>query len=288
MKKGLLAVLTLASCSAGTPSVDPSDLLVCGADEVFILDLRAGAPKKVWSWRAADRPELPESFRKLFGSTDDCKPVDEGRKILISSSGGAVALVERSTGKVLFHAAVPNAHSAEILPGNRVVAASSTKEEGNRLILFDLDKSDQPLASDELHGAHGAVWDAERNLLWALGETELRAYRVEQDRFVRKLSRTLPNPGGHDLRPVPGSPALMITTGQHVWIFDRELLAFRTHPRIGDLAHVKSVDLDVESGALAYVQGEKSWWAERIKFLGLDRTVEIPGAKLYKARWTNR
>jgi hypothetical protein len=119
-----------------------------------------------------------------------------------------------------------------------------------------------------------------------LGETELRAYQIQKESFVSKISRSLPNPGGHDLRPVPGSAGLLITTGQHVWIFDRDLLTFRTHPRIGDLGNVKCVDLDPESGALVYVQGEKSWWAERVLFLGLERTLAFPGLKLYKARWT--
>jgi hypothetical protein len=290
MKRSLAALLLLlASCATPPTSGPPSDLIACGGDEVFILGLPAsGVPEKIWSWRASEHPELPEALRKKFGSTDECKPVDEGRKILITSSGGAVALVERPSGKVLFHAAVVNAHSAEPLPGNRVVVASSYGEGGNRLVLFDLAVSDKPLATEDLHGAHGAVWDADRNLLWVLGETELRAYQLKSETFVPKVVRSLPNAGGHDLRPVPGSPALLLTTGQHVWVFDRDLLAFRTHPRIGDLANVKCVDLDPESGALAYVQGEKSWWAERVKFLGLDRTVEFPGLKLYKARWTPR
>ena len=288
MRKYLAILVLTASCATAPGSPPPSDLIVCGGDEVFIVDLRGGAPRKTWSWRAADRPELPEPFRKKFDTTDDCKPVDGGRRILISSSAGAVALVERSSGRVEFYAAVLNAHSAELLPGNRVVAASSYHEKGNRLLLYDLARSDQPLAEDELFGAHGAVWDADRGLLWALGDHELRAYQIAQDRFVPKIVRALPNSGGHDLRPVPGTSALMVTTGQHVWLFDRDGLTFRTHPRIGNLEKVKSVDLDLESGAMAYVQGETSWWAQRIQFLGLDRKVEFPGSKLYKARWTNR
>jgi hypothetical protein len=287
MQKSPLVLLFLAACATAPTSAPPSELAVCGEDEVFILDLRGEAPRKVWSWRAAERPELPEEFRKKFGSIDECKPVDGGRKILISSSGGAIALVEHASGKVLFYAAVLNAHSAELVPGNRVVAASSYKEGGNRLLLYDLGVSDKPLAFDEFYGAHGAVWDEERQLLWALGGNELRSYRVLQDRLVMTMNRALPNEDGHDLRPVPGTSALLVTTGQHVWLFDRDRLTFRTHPRIGDLPKVKSVDLDLASGALAYVQGEESWWAQRVKFLGLDRKVEFPSARLYKARWVN-
>jgi hypothetical protein len=284
MKKSLLPVLFALSCSGPGTAPPPSDLIVCGADEVFILNLRDPAgPRKIWSWRAADRPELPEPFRKKFGSTDDCKPVDGGRKILITSSGGAAALVERPTGKVLFYAAAPNAHSAEVLPGNRVVVACSTKPDGNRLDLYDLAVSDKPLASDELIGAHGVVWDAERNVLWALGTFELRSYTPA---LVRKQTFTLPNEGGHDLRPIPQRPGLIVTTHHHVWIFDRDLWTFQIFPKLGDDHNVKSMDFDPESGALAYIKAEKSWWAERVRFVGLDRTVEFPGAKLYKARWT--
>jgi hypothetical protein len=147
--------------------------------------------------------------------------VDGGRKILITSSGGAVALVERSTLKVLFYAAAPNAHSAEVIPGNRVVVACSTNPEGNRLVLHDLAVSDTPLAFDELTGAHGAVLDEERGLLWALGTFELRAYSLKEltaspPSFVRKQTHTLPNEGGHDLRPIPDRPGLTVTTHHHV------------------------------------------------------------------------
>ena len=238
MKKGLTLLVFLTGCATAPPAPPPSDLAVCGSDEVFILDLRGDAPKKVWSWRAASHPELPEELRGKFGSIDECKPVEGGRKILVSSSGGAVALLERASGKVRFYAGVPNAHSAEIVPGNRVVAASSYKEDGNRLLLYDLDVPDKPLASEVFTGAHGMVWDEERELLWALGDSELRSYQIRQNGLVMKMSRALPNPEGHDLRPVPGTSALLLTTGQHVWLFDRDRLTFRTHPRVGHLAIV--------------------------------------------------
>src|SRR6185295_18758643 len=198
----------LSSCAGGGAPWERSHLIVCGADEVSILSMPMKA-QQIWSWRAADHPEIPEPLRKKFGSTDDCKPVDGGRRILITSSGGAVALFERPSGNVVFYAAAPNAHSAEVLPGNRVVVASSTHADGNRLILFDLAQSDKPLASDELTGAHGVVWDAERGLLWALGTNELRSYEVEADRTTRSLlltrrgTFTPPNAGSHDHRAVP-------------------------------------------------------------------------------------
>ena len=92
---------------------------MCGWDEVFILALGEGPTpthRKVWSWRAADSPEIPADMHALFRTTDDCKPVDGGRRILISSSGGGVALVDRETRRASFFARVTNAHSIEMLP----------------------------------------------------------------------------------------------------------------------------------------------------------------------------
>src|SRR5829696_2620291 len=100
-REALLTLIALPltarhSASAGQPT--DSELIVCGWDEVFILALGDGATpthRKVWSWRAADSSEIPKDMHALFRTTDDCKPVDGGRRILISSSGGGVALVDR-------------------------------------------------------------------------------------------------------------------------------------------------------------------------------------------------
>src|ERR1043165_7700664 len=90
----LRVVLTLVGASMSLLHAAPvaRELITCGRDKVLILDLNArdaaGTPKTIWSWRAADRAELPPDVRLLFRSTDDCKPVDGGRRILITSSGG--------------------------------------------------------------------------------------------------------------------------------------------------------------------------------------------------------
>src|SRR5688500_483021 len=183
------------------------ELIVCGWDEVFILALGEGptpAHRKVWSWRAADSPEIPADMHPLFRTTDDCKPVDGGRRILISSSGGGVALIDRETRRASFSARVTNAHSIEMLPGRRIAAAASvsTAGTGNRLVIFDA-ATGRELASDELRSAHGAVWDDARRLLWALGGDVLRAYTVGPAGGPARLERTfeiaLPDEGGHDL-----------------------------------------------------------------------------------------
>ena len=47
---------------------------------------------------------------------------------------------------------------ASAQPGDRVVVASSTGEGGNRLVLFDLSRSEKPIWHTPLESAHGVVW----------------------------------------------------------------------------------------------------------------------------------
>ena len=265
------------------------ELILCGDKEVFILDLAAGG-KKVWSWRAEERPEIPDELRTRFETTDDCKSVDGGASILVSSSGGAVALVERATGRAVFWAAVENAHSAEMLPDGRILVAGSTGKEGNRLVLFDRARPGQELASVPLQGAHGAVWDSETRTVWALGETELHTYALEgwegaTPALVLTRRIALPDAGGHDLRPIPGSRHLVLTTRANVWTLDRDCLLFEAHDRLGGLEGVKCVDVHPGTGRIAFVQAETNWWAYRVRFLQPEGEIPLPGERLYKARW---
>ncbi|MBT7914720.1 hypothetical protein HN588_12530 [Candidatus Bathyarchaeota archaeon] len=273
-----------------------TELILCGWDEVFILDMaqqQDGVPKKTWSWRAEDRSELPEHMRSKFNSTDECKPFAGGKKLLITSSGDGVAVVDRETGVVSFYATVPNAHSAEILPGNRVAVAASHKDDakGDRLIVFDLDEPEKELCSYELTWGHGVVWDEERQLLWALATREievfeLEAWDTEKPSLARKAIIELPEGGGHDLYPIPGTSLLSVTTGRHCWLFDRDKRDFKLHPDLADERGVKSLSVNPSTGQLVYVQGEGGhWWSERVHFLHPEHALHFSGEHFYKVRW---
>jgi hypothetical protein len=269
------------------------ELIVCGGAEVVILDVSQQTPGKVWSWRAAGRSELPENMRGKFETTSDCKSVDGGRRILIVSSGDGVALVERASGRVLFYARVPNAHSAELLPGGRLVVASSIAPNlpGDRLILFDLQMPDRPLFHTAFPSAHGVVWDDGRALLWAVGGDYLRSYRlVEWDTASPRLEQTaeyrLTDSDGHDLSPVPGTDLLAVTAHNHVWIFNRSRHDFSLHPQLGGEADVKSVTTHPVTKQVAFTQAGKGvWWTDTLRFAGPQKTVTLEGERMYKVRW---
>ena len=276
-----------------SPSEDFNKLICCGWDEAFILDLNQDPPKKIWSWRAKDCAELPEYMKDKFKYTDECKPVDGGKKILITGSvtGGAV-LVERATNRLLFYAALPNAHSADLLPRNRVVVAASDIEGGNRLVLYDVAASDKPLWYCDLFFGHGVVWDEKRKLVWALGSEWVKGYRLkdwETDKpsLSEALSIKLPSGGGHDLYPLCGLPGKMIvTTHEHVWIFDCDEKTFTPHPVLDALCEIKGVSRDPVTGRLAYVQAEKpDFWSRRIHLLDPKGELYFPDEHFYKVRW---
>jgi hypothetical protein len=268
-----------------------NELVVCGWDEVFILDPDRPEDGKLWSWRAADRPELPEPVAARFATTDECKPVCDGR-ILIASSGGAVAIVDRGTSETLWWAELPNAHSVEMLPGGRVVAAASVAEHGgNRFVLYDPAFGARELDSASALSAHGLVWDEERQTLWGLCYGELHSYRLLDWKgtgpaLSLQSDTDLPDENGHDLSAVPGTSFLALSTRGGCWLFDRDSMRFTAHPDLADVPHVKSIDVQPATGRLAYVHAEGGqWWAHHLRFMRPDAVLPLPAERLYKARW---
>jgi hypothetical protein len=314
---GLLAIVAVAVCAltvlphaapGATPApaqakANPNELILCGWDEVLILNLSQredGKPKKVWSWQANGHPDLPWHGQDVsFGATDECKPVDGGRKILITSSGlgVGVALVDRASRKVLFWARAENAHSADLLPDGRVAVATSVHEVSDpplnpdRLTIYDAATSGKELYHTDLPAGHGVVWDDARQVLWALANQEIRAYRLANWQTARPsleaaFSVELPEGGAHDLYPVPSTPLMTVTTYGHCWLFDRDTHGLRPHPQLGQTGYVKSISVNPATGQLAYVQAEgEEWWAERVHLLQPDSVLHLPGERLYKARW---
>ncbi len=271
---------------------DSKEILVCGAEEVYILDLKdIHAPRKIFSWKAQDRPEIPASFHEKFRTTDECKAVS-GERILITSSSDGVALVDRKTSKTLFWGECANAHSAAFLPGERIaVACSIRKKGGNRLALFDVKVPEKEIFYTELYSGHGAVWDGQRGLLWALGLDELRAYSLQNWATTTpslKLEATYPLPGhgGHELSAIRKSSLMIVSAEPGVWLFDRDQKTFTPYDLLKDQKHVKSANIHPDTEQLIYTQADSpDWWTSTIRFKNPDQVLVREGEKLYKVRW---
>ncbi|WP_254512834.1 DUF6528 family protein [Anatilimnocola floriformis] len=266
-------------------------LIVCGGDEVFVIpaDKVVLPAERIWRWRAADSTEIPAEMQRQFRTTDECKPV--GESILITSSGGGVALIRRADKKCLFHASARNAHSACLLPDRRIAVGSSYG--GDELLIFDQDKpgaTAEPIARIPLNGAHGAIWDEKRERLWAIGGKELLlveiAARDKSSAITIDKRFELPTPGGHDLSPCQDPRFLFVTTDTNVYRFDTQETKFSPQQELADKVHVKSVAQSAVTGRIVYHQGtEKTWWSDTIRFLNPSAELHVPDERLYKIRW---
>jgi len=283
MKHIFLAILLLLPPAGAAPRQRnaPAELVVCG-----------DKPERIWTWRAKGRMDLPAEFHTLFNTTDECKPFDGGSTILITSSGGAAAVVDRLKDRVTFYGRAANAHSADLLPRGRVAVAASHDRggKGDRLILFDIAKPNQELWTGELPWGHGVVWDARRRLLWALADEDIRVYELQDwESAAPKLHRValiaLPEAGGHDFTVV-NDALIAVSTGTRCWLFDRNTRTFAPHPQLADKAKVKSISHHPANGRIAFVQAEgENWWAERIHFLNPPGVHHVAGEHFYKIRW---
>ena len=297
MIRALALLLPFVFAAAGFAQ-PARQLITCGRERVHILDLdardAAGAPKILWTWQAGGRPDLPADYVPLFRSTDECKPVDGGRRILVTSSSGAVALVERKDGAVVFYGRAVNAHSADLLPGGRVAVAASRDPRGNQgdaLILFDIAQPGRELWRTALPSGHGVVWDEKRQVVWALADKEIHRYRLADwktatPRLERVATVALPESGGHDLFPVPGAHDLSVTTSSRCWLFDRDRGTLRPHPALSERAAIKSIAQHPVTGQIAFTEAERpNWWTTRIQFLNPAETCSVGSEQFYKVRW---
>ena len=262
------------------------EIMLAGGDEVFIVDAAqaaAGKVNKVWRWNAQEASDVPEEAKREFHHMDECKAVERGAKLLVCASNGGCALIERATQRVLWRAKSRNAHSLDLLPGDRVVVASSLS--GDHLEVFDLKDGATPVFKTPLRSAHGVLWDEARQCLWALGFDELRCYTLaDWDTATPSLklkgSHKLPDADGHDLRPVPASADLLLTTEHGVHLFDRDQVTFRPHPVLKDLAKVKSADVHPVTQRIVL-----STWGATLRLFAPEGKISFHDARPYKARW---
>ncbi|ANH83215.1 hypothetical protein A8C56_21545 [Niabella ginsenosidivorans] len=292
--KGFLLFFTaflFLHCSAQQLQKVPEKFwVVCGDDKAMIIDPSKtvnGAPGIVWQWENSEAKILPPIYQKLLRPLDDCKPVDDGKMLLLTSSGGATLLVDVATKAVRFYARTPMAHSAALLPGGYIAVANSTHPGGNSIEIYHRDHPEKVICKDSLYSGHGVLWNKKRKLLYVLGFDELRAYnlhiRGEDARLVKVKTWKLPAPGGHDLSGVD-EDQLLVSAHGHVWDFRINEGRFTPFQLLAEIPDVKSVNYNSTTKQLVYTKAEESWWTFNIYSRNPDKKLHIPGTKLYKVR----
>jgi hypothetical protein len=290
----LVAVALAAGCAApraGAPlcTVKQNGLAIYVADmgggRVLETDSLRGLAGARDFWVPAEAPDLSAADKALFpvDEMNECKPaVFRGQSVLLVTAWPTgFAVVRVSDRAVLFVATAPRGvHSAEVLPGDALVVASSTGGDVVRVY-----STTTPSTADyPLVGAHGVVWDKRRQCLWTLGTDVLNRYEYDFDKDKPSLTLArqypLPASGGHDLYPRAGRDALFVTTSANVWTFSPDSAVFAPFAPLADVKSVKSIGEDRPDGRLLYTT-----WGDRLIFANPDLTSPRQGASIYKARW---
>lgn len=282
-------------CNLSATEKATNEIIVCGDDQVLIFDADRSDEnelKIIWKWKVADvKSQLPSDYQKLLIPLDECKPVDNNSKLLLTSSGGGVLLLERRTGKCLFYACAPMAHSAEILPNNRIVVALSTHDKGNRIELYDIATPEKVIYQDSLYSGHGSVWMEEESLLYVLGYDELRAYSLKKwesdtPELLLEKKWIIPVESGHDLVRVSNNE-LLISGHEGVYWFNTENELFEPFEPLFNEKNVKSLNYNKTTGRLIYTKAEIDWWTHNIYCQNPFKTYVINDVDLYKVRVVN-
>lgn len=277
-------------------------------DQILVLDARkriwdAGPDSRAvkWAWR----PTLEEGFDGLvdnWGLPDEAKLRHFRGKtyLLTTDSYGLAAMVPYPSGDGSYWAAdvgrPANPHSMEVLPDGNVAVAAST---GGWVRLYTASQGPRSTAYTQFTfaGAHGVVWDADRELLWAVGDYEVVGLTVGGTAAEPTLTATtrydLPTPWGHDLQPVPGADnRLWVSSGSRVYQLDVRTGVFHTGYRGAatiDVSGVKSVTTNPATGQVLTAAPEAgtgcSWCTATVRMHLPTDSRTLPDSQIYKARW---
>ena len=308
MKKiSLFAILLGFNIALGACSDDDAPVV---QDEIFQLPEKAyvlaeqsrraivirdaETHRNIWSWDPYTAC-VPAAQQGWFVNPSEVKPVFNRRYILMTASGGAVALIRLSDHKLMFYANCgQNPHSAEVLPDGNIVTAESKSGEINTFVVDTVKVLGAKVNTVKLGNAHNVVWDKKRSYLYATatitgGVTALFRFKYDGNRSNPKLTNQTriytfdKESGGHDLFPVYGEEdKLWLTAASAVYKFDIST-DVPTCEKVYSIADIKSI-CNGPDGILMLKPTEE-WWAEGLVNEKGEELFKMDGAKIYKGRW---
>ncbi|MGW6480914.1 DUF6528 family protein [Streptomyces sp. NPDC055059] len=275
------------------------------------------SPEWYWSAPSTDTWKyLADAKRRLTANWDDVLVCCANGT---ASTGRRAAMVRESDKAVVWTAVVPgNPHSVERIDGHGAIVTASAKqratgdsyENGGGINLFVPSThgglpptSFADSISTGFPSAHGVLWDDSNECLLAIGDNELRAYRLvtNSSGIITGLSKvaTLAFSGtGHDLQPDYASPDILYTVGgdagnpdHGIWktrlTFNSAAATwtFASPARLYDWYFTKSFSR-LPDGTEFWVDAPSAatWWNDTVGFSGRSDSVRT-GAKFYKARF---
>ena len=286
-------------------------LIAAGGTKVYIFDEKmardAGNYKAglVWEWDSnKEKAKLSRPDH-----IDDAKPVMDNKKLLVTSSYAWCALVDIETKGLDFYATgLSGAHSAEILPGDRIAVACS--DGGDFVALYDKSRPNALIASYPLVSAHGVVWCEKTKRLYAIGGTTLQVYKPNADwdnNPALILEKTISSSGFvsgmHDMTAVDENT--LIIGGNKLAFFDITTEKFSAVTAYNKVAGFKSVNYNPSSGEFYYTyawenysEGDYTWSSHWIRYtdnlsnsfspsLPAQGIIRVEDINMYKVRVFN-
>lgn len=291
-------------------------ILACGSDKVFLIDTELTKESGhysdgvIWSW---------SSNKFDFGTSadhiDDCKIVNDGKQFLVTCSNrnAYCAVVDYPSGEVSYYVeGASNAHSSELLPGDRLVVASS--DGGDELLLYQIGNSKTVIGRYPLTSAHGVVWSEKNRRLYAIGGTSLQIYSlVNWDSATPslKLEKTVSTSGFvtglHDALLV--NDDYITVAGNKAALFNMKTESFENIRHFDNIIGVKSLNYNLDSGEIFYTyaaqgtsEGDYAWSSHKIRYTrdagnaasgdGISTSsnwsyIYVPDINMYKVRVYN-
>lgn len=283
-----------------------AEILLCNQKEQTI-DIYDSLGTNVWRWCAKDDLGLPNGDKRAFmRNVAESKPFDGGLRIGMVTCGGRWAIIDRKKCKAVAWGRCKGwAHSIELVGSGVVAVVSTGGSGGNSLFLFDIsgdaamDPSKQKKSALKFNSPHGLHYDGMS--LWLVDTIGLHRCSISRNvdcAPVAKVEETwhfsqLGVIHGHDLRPVPRTSLLCMTTHEKVLFFDMNSSSWRKDLFI-DRQDVKAFDPAPDGKSFLVTKAKVKWWTDSLETcvfaddgrdVKFEASLVVPGAKMYKARW---
>jgi len=296
-------------CGSGEEE-SPRRLIAMGNSNVFIFDpdkaISTGDLRKSseWMWDAKNAATKTGIDSARLDFTDECKVKEGGEKLLLTGSHGWCIYLRKSDCEPLFWTSqCGQAHSAEILPGGRIVVACSVPVD--ELQLYDINSPEKVIQTVNFKHAHGVYYSEKYDRLYAVGENNLAIFKMTDWNSdiprleLEKILRTSWYVSDvHDL--IPQDEDTLILTGNRAAKYDIKTGTLSHWKRFDGISSIKSMNYNPITKEIIYTysnpdvcEGEYQWstWKARSSYdmdpIKEETIIPTKGINGYKIRIYN-
>lgn len=191
---------------------------------------------------------------------------------------------------------LPYAHSAAILPYNKLIAASegdgTTTNPGAFYIYSLASPGSAPLATTSWGGAHTILLNNDRdNTFWIMNSAYVAQFsllNLSTNQILVAKNKTVSlsdnDKGAHDATFTKDKSGLIFSDIDNLYTFSFSTHSFAPYNSSQAMPNVKSVDVNTNTGLLMYAQPPGTGTGTTTINFGDGTTMTMPNG-LYKARW---